>query len=136
MRVGQRAQQHGVDDAEDRGIGADAERQGQQDDGGVGRVLSQVAERESDVLRHHVDRAHAPRLATVVLDQGDAAEVLTGRVARRVGRHPAGDERLGLELEMVAEFGVHRPARRRTCGTDPRRRRNIVRTDIRTSRSG
>ena len=109
MRVGQRAQQHGVYDAEDGGIGADAERQGQQDNGSVGGVLSQVAERESDVLRHHVDRAHAPRLATVVHDQGDAAEVLTGRVARRVGGHPSGDERLGLHLQVVAEFRVHPP---------------------------
>ena len=45
----QRAQQRVVDQAEDRGVGADAERQRQHGDGGEAGTLQQVADREAQV---------------------------------------------------------------------------------------
>ncbi len=48
--IGQRTQQGGVDDAEDRGVGADAEGQRQHRNSGEGWVLCQRASAEADVL--------------------------------------------------------------------------------------
>jgi len=47
--VGQRPQQHRVDDAEDRGIGADAKRQCQNDDGSEARYSAERAHRIADI---------------------------------------------------------------------------------------
>ena len=47
--VGQRAEQDAVHHAEDRGVGADTEGQGQQDDGGEQRPASQGAHRLADI---------------------------------------------------------------------------------------
>ena len=48
--IRQRPQQHGADDGEDRGVGADAERQRQ--DGGQreGAILAEQPEREAEIL--------------------------------------------------------------------------------------
>jgi len=46
----QRAEEHGVDDAEDSGIGADAERQGDDSHKGEAGTLHEGAEAEPDVL--------------------------------------------------------------------------------------
>ena len=51
-RIGQRLQHDAVDDAEDGGVGADAERQRQDGDGGVGRALEQGAEDVAHVGYH------------------------------------------------------------------------------------
>src|SRR5262245_38049232 len=46
----QRLQQRGVDDAEDSGVGADAERQGERRNKGKSRTLEQYPESEANVL--------------------------------------------------------------------------------------
>ena len=50
---GQRLQQHAVDDAEDRGGGADAERQHQHDPGGQRRLAAHQAHRSPNVAQNH-----------------------------------------------------------------------------------
>ena len=52
MRIRQRLEQHAVDDAEDGGVGADAERERQDRDRGVARALGQGAEGVAHVLHH------------------------------------------------------------------------------------
>jgi hypothetical protein len=51
----QRPQQHAVDGAEHGRVGADAERQRDDDDGGVAGALPHQAQRVADVLQQHVD---------------------------------------------------------------------------------
>ena len=52
--VRQRADEHAVDDAEDRGVGADAERHGQDDGGGEAAIPGQPPERRAHILHHAV----------------------------------------------------------------------------------
>src|SRR5262245_35475061 len=70
-------------------------------------VFPERSEAGADVLRYGVDRANAPRVAALVLDLGDAAEALLGKEACLRGIDPTLDERLGLELEMELQLGVH-----------------------------
>src|SRR5262245_26609092 len=55
-RIRQRAKQHGVDDAEDRGVGADAESQRQYDRGRESGILPQDANRIGDVLTQRIQK--------------------------------------------------------------------------------
>ena len=71
--VGQRPQQHAVDEAEDGAGGADAEREHGNRDGREQRVVPQRAKRVSKILSHGID----PRSA---LDAGDVSR------ARRTAR--------------------------------------------------
>ena len=48
-----RPQQHGIDDAEDRGIGADTERHGQQGDDGEGGIADEQPEGIPKILAKH-----------------------------------------------------------------------------------
>ena len=57
LRVRQRPQQHRVDDAEHRGIGADAERQRDDRDGGESRRLPEVPRTEGQILKQGFDRS-------------------------------------------------------------------------------
>jgi hypothetical protein len=52
LRIRQRLQQHAVDDAEDGGVGADADRQGQDGDSGEHRQLDQPPQ---DVAQTHTE---------------------------------------------------------------------------------
>ena len=63
----QRAQQHGMDDAEDGGVGADAEREGADDDRGEPRCAQEGAHRESGVLPEVVEPPERPRIAMQLL---------------------------------------------------------------------
>ena len=72
----QRPQQHRVDDAEDRGVGADAERE--REDGGRGEagILAQHAHGVDEVLAQRVERTAARA------DRGSALSSPRGRRAR------------------------------------------------------
>jgi hypothetical protein len=56
LPVRERTQQHRVDDAEDRGVRADSEREGEDDDRGEGRALGETAEAVTDVAEEGVHR--------------------------------------------------------------------------------
>jgi hypothetical protein len=62
IAVGERAQQHGVDHAEDRGGRADAERNRQDGGDGKGRLPAQAAHREREVAYERLHEA-LPSLA-------------------------------------------------------------------------
>ena len=65
--IRQRAEQHGMDDAEDGGVGADAEREGADDDRGEPRRAQERARRESGVLTEVVEPPERPRIAMQLL---------------------------------------------------------------------
>src|SRR5215207_2867324 len=52
--VGKRPQEHRVHGAEDRGIGADAEREGEDDDERESRALQEAPETVADILQQTV----------------------------------------------------------------------------------
>ena len=78
VRVGQRLEQHAVDDAEDRRVGADAERHRHDDDEGEAGVAAKGADPVAHVLRDRFDDARQPRVPDVVLDPVDDAEDAQG----------------------------------------------------------
>ena len=57
LGVGQRPQQHAVDDAEDGGVGADAEAERQDEGEREPRHAGQRAQREADVVDHGTPRS-------------------------------------------------------------------------------
>ena len=66
LGVRQRPQEHAVDDAEDRGVGADAERHRQDDGGRKAAVPGQAPEGGAQVLR---------QVSMVLLGQGSGVQV-------------------------------------------------------------
>src|SRR6185436_13915378 len=65
--IRQRSEQHGMDDAEDGGVGADAKREGADDDRREPRCAQERAHRESGVLPQVVEPPERPRIAMQVL---------------------------------------------------------------------
>jgi hypothetical protein len=61
--IRQRAEQHGMDDAEDGGVGADAEREGAHDDRGEPRRSQERSRRESRVLTEVAEPTERPGIA-------------------------------------------------------------------------
>jgi hypothetical protein len=58
VRERQRLEQHGADDAEDGGVGADAESKGEERGPGERRRVAQRADGVSQVLQQLIDSAH------------------------------------------------------------------------------
>jgi hypothetical protein len=79
--IGQRAEQHGMDHAEDGGVGADAQREGAHDDGGEPRRAQECAGRESGVLPEIVEPSERPGVAMQFLRLRDPPEYASGRQA-------------------------------------------------------
>jgi hypothetical protein len=105
-RVGhrQRAQEHGVGEREDGGVGADAERERHHRDGGEQRIAAQAAHGVAQVASEVVE----PRQAALVADRVEAlrqgAAPHDGRAARIGRRRIAAARVLGRQLEMRAQF--------------------------------
>ena len=105
-RVGQRLQDDGIDDAEDGGVGADAEGHRDDDGEGVARLLAQAPQPIAHVLRHGFDEARQPRVTDVVLDAVDAAEELAGGASRSVRCHALPYVLVGKHVEVEFELGI------------------------------
>ena len=102
----QRAQQQAVDEAEERGVGADAERKRERDDGGERRALPQPAERVAQVLGDDVHHGQAAVLAVRLAEPVGPAE-FQERLAPRLGRgEPAPAELVRQQLEMRRQLFV------------------------------
>ena len=114
LRKRQRLEQHAVHDAEDRGVGADAERE--RDDRGERerRCGAKLSHRVADVVPEVVHDVAPPlRGFDVAIDGADVAarvvevsEFADGLSASRVGRVPERDEGVDAHVEMKAELLV------------------------------
>ena len=108
--VGQRLEQHGADDAEDRRVGPDAERQGQDGHRGEGGAVPERAQGEPGVGGEALE----PRQSALIADRlGGLGETSRReqRLPARLGRsHAAPDVLGGLQVEMglqlLAEIGI------------------------------
>ena len=61
--IRQRKKQHGVNDGENRGVGADAQRKREDSDNGEAGILPQHARAETQILQQGFDHGESPSLA-------------------------------------------------------------------------
>ena len=104
IRIGKRPQQHAVDDAEDRAIGADAERQRQHHHYCEAGILAQHAPRVAQVAPEIFDDIGASHIAAFLLNLGHATQLACGRAARFGGWHAGGQVLLRLLFQMETKF--------------------------------
>ena len=106
----QRAQDEAVKDREQRGIGADAQRQSRDRDERENRVLAQATNRDSDVLPQLIDGARDPHVAHVLDGKRHVAYGPLARPRRGVGREAVTLERVltmsAVRLYLVTKIGV------------------------------
>ena len=87
--IRQRSEQHGMDDAEDGGVGADAEREGAHHDRGEPRRAHERARRESRVLTQVAEPPERSGIAMEFLRLRHPAERASSRQAGRgIGQPP------------------------------------------------
>ena len=118
----QRAQHQRVDQAEDRGVGADAQRQREHDDQREPAIPGEHPDGVADVAPDLVEPAAVPRGADAFLGLLDAAKLEQREPARLAGdiavAHLVGRRRVDEPLKLVIELplGASRPKqpRRRT----------------------
>lgn len=103
-RVGQRTQQHAVDDAEHRRGGPDAQRQGRHDDHGETRRTLQAPGRESHVAPEVLEAGGPPLLAHLLAHRLPPAESQQRLAARLFGSEPLPAELLRLLLHVEADL--------------------------------
>ena len=102
VAIDQRAQQHAADDAEDRGVGADAERERDHDGGGEALGAPQRAQGDAHVAaegRGRVEPAAVPDAAHRLADGRNVAEFPQRREARGFGILAALDALLDAERQ-------------------------------------
>ena len=104
VAVRQRLEQHAAHDAEDRGVGADAEREGHDHDGCERGRMPQRAHGILDVSRQALQPRQAALVAHGFHGLGHAAGRKKCLTARVLGRHAAADELSRLHLQMRLHF--------------------------------
>jgi len=102
----QRAQQNGIDHAEDRDVNADAESEDQDRHDGECAIAAQGAQSKAQVLRDRGDPQRAPAFAAVFLYLAQAAEREASSTPCLLFRHAATNIFSYLLLEVKAHFLV------------------------------
>ena len=95
-----------LDEQEQRGAEADAEREDPDHRRGGHRRAREVTGREAKVLNRVFDHVHAPHVPARFLRLLDAAEGAQRRLARLLARHAAGDIRRHAPVDVVADLVV------------------------------
>src|SRR5829696_6201230 len=98
--------QYGVDDGEDRGVGADSEREREDRGGGERGGPSQHPERIPHVLQDALEARFPVGIANVVFDRGVAAVFQPGGAARLFQRHARLQLRFDRLVEVAADLLV------------------------------
>src|SRR5690606_3742618 len=104
--IGKGLEQNAVDDREDRGVRADAERQQRENADGEPDVAPERAKRLARVAHEVIEQRDAPCVAALVLAPLDAAERAQRGATRLVRRHAGSDVLLRLPLDVVAQLFV------------------------------
>lgn len=108
MRIGQRPQEYGVDDAEDCGRQANTESQRRRDCDREAGVAAKTPDRVARVLPASIPPGPDPDVADVLFDSGDVAELLHGRGARGDFRHATLHVLARLGVDVLADLAVER----------------------------
>src|SRR5262245_39806320 len=103
-------EEHYIDDAEERRVRADAERQRDDGDQAKPGFLHQHADAVMQVLSQFFEPSPSPNLARPLCDQTDVAEVPGRRALVCLGRgaapHPVRLRHLEMVLDLFVEFLV------------------------------
>jgi len=102
---GERVEQRRVDDAEDGGRGADAERDGQDGDGREARRLAQEPRGKADVQRQTVPPHPPTRFVEPLLGGHDVAEAPARGSGGVLVAHALGAQRVGFDLQVRVDLG-------------------------------
>src|SRR5574337_1271126 len=105
--IGQGPQKSGVNQAEDRRVGANAEGQGKDGDGCKSRVAAQLAQAKANVGSEFLEETRAPTVAAFFFYLADIAESSKRRVAGFLRAHASGDVLRDLFFKMKAQLIVH-----------------------------
>src|SRR5262249_20519715 len=109
--VWQGAQQDGVNDGEDGGVGADSEGDGQESDASESGILTQDAQRVANVVPGGFEEVDAAGFAASFLNLTGASEIEADAAERFLTAEAGRDGFLQLmievEAELVIELGVH-----------------------------
>ena len=100
VAMGQRLEQHAAHDAEDRGGGADAEREGDHDDRGEPAIPAQGAKAVAEVGHRVIDPRQPALLPHRLGGLGEAAGREPRLAARGLGIEAAPDQLGSLQLEV------------------------------------
>ena len=109
VAIDERAEEHAADDAEDGGVGADAERERHDDGGGQALDAQERAQGEADVADQpsgRVEPAMAPDASHRIARQRDVAEFLQRRQASGARILAALDPLLDADGKMAANLVV------------------------------
>jgi hypothetical protein len=98
--------EEGVDEAEDHGIGADADGETRRGGGGEGGVLAQIAGGVAEILAESREPGEGGVFAAGFLGAVDAAEAVEDFAAGIVRRGAGGDLLADAHVEMESEFLV------------------------------
>ena len=104
--IRQRTNENGVYNGENRGVGADAEGESEDDDGGETRTAMQQAKRVAKIASGLVEPADDIYVASVFLEESGIAEAFLGFAAGFAGRHSGGEIVCGAHFEMRAQLFV------------------------------
>ena len=127
LGIGQRPEHQRVDQREDRRVRADAERQGEDGRGGVGRAAAERPQGVGEVAAEQIEGRKSPLVAVLFLHLIDAAEAPARREPRGRRIHAVSDEALRLHLEVEPHLLVQdaiepvlpkqplNPPRQRSC---------------------
>ena len=107
LRDGKRLQQQRIDEAEDRGVRADAERKRQDGDDRECRRSTQQPERIADISAQLVDDAQPEHLPAFVSPGVDAAKRDPRQSVSFVGGDAAADEIGTVQIDMQSHLVLH-----------------------------
>ena len=110
----QRAQQHRVDQREDRGVGADAQAERQRRRHDEAGPLQQAADAVAHVLRDVVCPAGAAHVAAGFLHLLDAADLERGQAPRLAFADARVDERADAALDVILQLAIEVAIERRS----------------------
>src|SRR6266508_1600545 len=108
--AGHRAQKQRIDDAEDRGVCANAERQGQYSNQREAGILEQHSQAIPQILKERIDDSESTHLAIHLLQQCHVSELAARGPSGLDLGHPLADISLGeqaqMRLDLVVELSI------------------------------
>ncbi len=99
-------EEHGIEDAEDDDVGADAEGEGEDRGNGKAGRMAQLAERVAEVAREAFENECGVGGGDAFAGRGGVAEAEDGFAAGFFRRHAAGHILVGAQIDVGLQFGV------------------------------
>ncbi len=121
--VGQRSEQHGIDQREDGGVGADADGQRKDGDDRESRISADPANGVPKIVTQDLERGQSSLIPIAFFGGLHAAEPDPRAPVRLVGRQSTANvfvgQPLDVGLDLLGEIAVGMPAQKRADETRP-----------------